>query len=858
MATLGSTGLTLPAPSATTHLQGLFFGTRPVTFPRLNRRWEQLSGSGGGSDDIEEPTYREVNSPFRLPITLHNIAKQYEARYANWQVKTEYYDRRRGGGGFGVTMKGKQPKRVPHHLSDERQPRALRDRNDAPSVIPAEPPELEQAKQEIQRLHRYLRNRLSEIEQVYQFAPVGLVLMDRDCRFLRINERLADINGLPIEAHIGRTLREVVPDLADHLTELYRPVYERGEPVLNVEIQGKTHKEPDVERYWLANFFPFRSETGEVIGLIGAVVDITERKRQETSLREAEERFRTIFEAVTDAIFLYDTELEKFVDVNQRAVDAFGYSRVELLAMSFADLSENKPNNTGAGALARLELAMTGKPQTFEWRCKKKDGTLFWVEIGCRAARFGRRNLLLSTLRDISLRKDAEEKLLKIALFDVLTGLANRGVFVTQLERAIAEARRGGSSLAVLYLDLDHFKDVNDTLGHPIGDRLLQSVAQRLRDTVRSSDTVARFGGDEFAVLMSDLHEPADAGILAETLVDVMELPFQVDENNIHIGTSIGIAMYEPEVDAEAMLSHADVALYRSKSEGRHTYRFFDDAMDLEVRSRVNLVVELRQAIAKEQLFVLYQPQVDLESGRITGVEALVRWRHPTKGDLLPGLFIPASERSGLIVPLGKWVLTEVCRQARRWLDEGVAPDCVAVNFSALQFKVPRDMEKDIDAVLAETGLPAHMLEVELTETTMMEATRGRSSILENLRKRGVRIAIDDFGTGYSSLAYLRRLPVDRIKLAQEFIVDLVTDSNVAAIVQAAIGLAHILGIDLIAEGVETERQLELLKSWGCGSAQGFYFAEPMAVEDVTRLLRQGKIDVASRSRLGEPDSVCT
>jgi diguanylate cyclase (GGDEF)-like protein/PAS domain S-box-containing protein len=422
--------------------------------------------------------------------------------------------------------------------------------------------------------------------------------MDPDYRFVRINERMAEINGLPVEAHIGRTLRQVLPDLADHIMELYRPVYERAEPVLNVELHGQTRKEPGVERHWLANFFPFRSETGEVAGLIGAVVDITELKRQGAKLRESEERFRSIFETVTDAIFVQDILTGRFIDVNQRALDTFGYGREELLEMSFHDLSENKAPFTMVEAQSRTQLAVEGKPQTFEWRCKKKNGALFWAEIGCRSAVFGGKHYLLSTFHDITIRKNAEASLIALSQSDALTGLANRGVFVTSLEHAIEGACRGNRGAAVFYLDLDGFKDVNDTLGHPVGDRLLRSVAQRLRDSVRSSDIVARFGGDEFAVLMPDLDEPADAGILAQKLVEVMELPFLIDASNVRTTISIGIALYEPDAGAEALLSRADVALYRSKSEGGHTYRFFDDAMNLEIHSRVNLVAELRESLA--------------------------------------------------------------------------------------------------------------------------------------------------------------------------------------------------------------------------------------------------------------------
>jgi len=581
----------------------------------------------------------------------------------------------------------KKPKRTPGGEPDQPLPPALPD----PTALP--PAGRKRAEQEIQRLHRYIRQRLTEIEQVYRYSPVGLVLMDKDYRYVRINERMAEINGLPVEAHIGRTLREVVPSLADRIMELYRPVYERGDPVLNVELHGETPKEPGVKRHWLANFFPFRAESGEVTGLLGAVIDITDRKRQEAALRESEERFRTIFESVSDAIVIHDVETAKVADVNRRAVDTFGYTREELLAFKIGDLSPNEPPYTSADAMQRMRLAVAGTPQTSEWRCKKKDGTLLWVEACSRSVTFGGRNYLLSTLHDISRRKEAEDSLRKMAQFDGLTGLLNRRVFVSRLDHAIAEARRRGGTMAVLYLDLDHFKDVNDTLGHPVGDRLLKSVAQRLTENVRASDVVARFGGDEFAVLMSDLGNPADAAVLAKKLIDAIARPFRIDANDVYTGISVGIALSEPDNDAEALLSRADVALYRGKMEGRQTYRFFSDVMDREVGDWVKLIAELREAIDKEQFFLVYRPQVDLASGRITGVEALIRWRHPARGVLEPGLFIPAAERSGLILALGKWVIAQACRQARSWLDAGLAPDRIAVNFSALQFKTPHELE---------------------------------------------------------------------------------------------------------------------------------------------------------------------
>jgi EAL domain-containing protein (putative c-di-GMP-specific phosphodiesterase class I) len=297
------------------------------------------------------------------------------------------------------------------------------------------------------------------------------------------------------------------------------------------------------------------------------------------------------------------------------------------------------------------------------------------------------------------------------------------------------------------------------------------------------------------------------------------------------------------------LLSHADVALYRAKSEGRGAYRFFTDAMDVEVRTRVTLSSELRDAIAAGQLFLLYQPEIEIDTGRITGVEALVRWRHPERGVLEPDLFIPVAEKSGLILALGHWVLLEACRQARAWLDAGVAPAAVAVNLSALQFKRPIELENDITAVLAEMGLPPERLELELTESVLMGVSREHNDVLQRLRQRGIRLAIDDFGTGYSSLNYLRRFPADRIKIAQDFVSQIVDEPGSAAIVRATLGLARELGISVVAEGVESEEQLALLRSWGCREAQGFHFARPLTPAELVPLLRKGKID-PSRPKL--------
>jgi diguanylate cyclase (GGDEF)-like protein len=540
-----------------------------------------------------------------------------------------------------------------------------------------------------------------------------------------------------------------------------------------------------------------------------------------------------------------------------------GYSREELLKLGIGDIEAIE--STKATERHMATIVETGFDR-FESLHRRKDGTVIDVE---GSVSFWRATgLFLCFARDITNKKRTEEQIARMARYDSLTGLANRRVFVEALEQAIARAHRGFTSFAILYLDLDHFKDVNDTLGHPVGDVLLIEVAERLRASVREVDTVARFGGDEFAIILNDIGEPANAAAaserilgaigeptliqadvaavaadVAEKIVRAVTEPIMIQANRIHSGASVGIAVYGPgSSDAETMLSHADVALYQAKVERRGTYRFFNDGMDAELRARVNLSTELRDAIAADQFLLMYQPQVDIFTGRIVGLEALVRWRHPTLGVLGPGKFIPAAERHGLIVPLGRWVMDEACRQTRRWLDAGIALPLIAINLSAIQFKMPLELEKDIAATVAEIGLPPQLLELELTESVLMEASRDHNDVLLRLRKKGHRIAIDDFGSGYSSLDYLRRYPVDRIKIAQTFIADIGIESGNDAIVKAALSLARELNIEVVVEGVETVAQLELLRTWGGRIVQGFYFSRPLPVPEVTALLRIGRI----------------
>ena len=431
-----------------------------------------------------------------------------------------------------------------------------------------------------------------------------------------------------------------------------------------------------------------------------------------------------------------------------------------------------------------------------------------------------------------------------LAQTDALTSLVNRRAFMTQLGAAFAACRRGAKPFAVLYFDLDHFKDVNDTLGHSVGDALLRQVAVRVTACVRENDVVARIGGDEFAILQTDAEEAAAAGALADKIATILNEPYVIGGDEVNISVSIGISYYEPQtVGPDAMMIQADLALYRAKGDGRNCVRFHSADLDREVRERVVIADDLRGAIERGELHLHYQPQVELRTGRIVGLEALLRWRHKTRGNIPPSVFIPIAERSGQIQVLGQWVLDAACRQLRLWRDQGIAPEILGVNFSALQFKGSATIGRDVAASLGKWGIAPEKIELELTESVLMEITQQHSERFDDLRRLGVRIAIDDFGTGYSSLSYLANYPINRVKIAQELVFGVDIDHRSATVVRAAIRLAHELGIEVIAEGVETEGQEKFLLSAGCGHAQGYYFSKPVDAARATELLRVGKIE---------------
>ncbi|HET9316620.1 MAG TPA: EAL domain-containing protein, partial [Vicinamibacteria bacterium] len=438
---------------------------------------------------------------------------------------------------------------------------------------------------------------------------------------------------------------------------------------------------------------------------------------------------------------------------------------------------------------------------------------------------------------DITERKRVEEQVRSLAYRDSLTGLPNRLLFHDRLSMAVASAHRHRRGVAVLFLDLDRFKVINDSLGHSVGDRLLQEVAERLRSCVREGDSVARLGGDEFTVLLQDVGTPADAARIAEKVLDSLRVPVRLDGHELFVTGSVGVSLFpEDGQSAETLIKNADTAMYRAKEQGRDGLQLYTPVMSVAALERLALESGLRRALARNEFVLHYQPILDIAGRRLHGVEALLRWRHPELGLLGPDRFLPLAESTGLVLRIGPWVLREACRQVREWQQRGHPELCLAVNMSVRQFLQP-GLLGTVSAVLEETGLAAPHLEIEITETDAMQNAELMGETLRGLVSLGVRLSIDDFGTGYSSLGYLKRFPIQTLKIDRSFVGDVVSDQDDAAIVSAILAMARTLKLHVVAEGVETAEQLEFLSSRGCERAQGFYLGRPLPHEEVERAL---------------------
>lgn len=564
-------------------------------------------------------------------------------------------------------------------------------------------------------------------------------------------------------------------------------------------------------------------------------------------LRELSDASR-IIENSAAILYRIGTEPPYPVIYVSRNVSRYGHSASDLLSSPMRYFELVHPDDR-PGVMADITRIVEGRTAeaTSERRIRTADGHYVWFEGRTRALYDDQKRLtaIEGILIDIDDRKSAEVRIEQFKLTDPVTGLASRKAFMDQFGHIFAGAKRGAAPFAILYLDIDHFKDVNDVLGHSKGDELLKLVAHRLKNLLRVKDLIARFGGDEFAILQSDISDPADAGTLAARILQDIAAPFDIG-SEVYITASIGISVFTPEIaDPEDMIKNVDLALYRAKDSGRNQFHFHSDELDVAILERVTLAGDLRLAVDRGELELYYQPQVEIVSGEIVGLEALVRWNHPKLGQLCPKRFIPIAEKTDIILSLGRWVIEEVCRQITQWRAENLAPPTMAINVSAAQLKASVELDRVLMQILQHWGIEPRSIEIELTESVLMETTRENNAIIERLRALDVPIAIDDFGTGYSSLNYLRLYRVNRLKIAQEFIQDLQADPSDLVIVRATVSLARELGIQVIAEGVETAFQLDLLAKAGCQYVQGFYFSRPVPAKRAGELLRQGVLEPA-------------
>jgi diguanylate cyclase (GGDEF)-like protein/PAS domain S-box-containing protein len=549
-----------------------------------------------------------------------------------------------------------------------------------------------------------------------------------------------------------------------------------------------------------------------------------------SALKQREASFRLLFDSNPVPMWLYDLVSLAFVGVNDAAVAHYGYDRATFQTMSLTDIWPRDEWDVHLESARSIDHAyFSGRT----WRHIKADGSEIEVLTYARKLVIDRTETVLVAIVDVTERKQAEARIAHMAHHDALTGLPNRVLFHERLDEALGRVRRSGENLAVLCLDLDHFKSVNDTLGHPVGDELLRAVSARLRQCCRHNELVARLGGDEFAIIQPLTGTPVEASELAIRLISVVSEPYDVHGHEVVIGASIGIALAPADgEESDGLLRNADMALYRAKADGRGTSHFFEPEMDRRLQARRALELDLRKAFANGDFELFYQPLVTIESNEVSGFEALLRWRHPERGMISPMEFVPLAEEIGLITPLGEWVLRQACVEAERW--PGALK--IAVNLSPVQFR-NRGVVHAVMSALAHSGLAPDRLELEITESVLLGETEANLATLHQLRKIGVRISMDDFGTGYSSLSYLRSFPFDKIKIDRSFVSEMVGRPDCLAIIRAITGLGASLGIATTAEGVETPEQLESLRAEGCTEVQGFLFSPPRPAGELSALM---------------------
>ena len=669
---------------------------------------------------------------------------------------------------------------------------------------------------------------------------------DENFRFTLVSDNLARRTKRPSHLVYGKTRWELPTlNMSTEDWVRHRAVLEQHQPYRNLELHRLDADGNAM--YFSVSGEPIFDADGRFRGYRGVGIDITARKQAEEALKQSEVRYRSVVDHLAEGVYIIDAD-RRIVSCNASAERILGVSRESLLGKTLSDASFKVTREDGtpfpADDRPASRTLRTGEPESgVVMGVERPDGSVVWISMSTRmlpGGDHGAPSGVVMSFNDITERRSFEEKLTYLAQYDLLTSLPNRALLLDRLDQALIRARRQNAMVGILLIDLDRFKEINDSMGHSAGDTVLKEVARRVRKALRDTDSVARLGGDEFCIVIEGPESRSHVSVAAAKIRRLFEEPVMTAENKeIFIELSIGSALYPEDGETmEDLLKNADIAMYEAKRDGGHAFRFYSSALRAKTADEINLVSMLRRAVDRNELVLYYQPQVDIATGRPTSVEALVRWEHPEHGLVSPYRFVRLAEETGLIVPIGEWVLKSACAEAKAWQLAGMPEMKVSVNLSARQFRDSQLIRK-IAAVLAATGLPPRLLELEITESVIMSHTDHTIGVLQRLTELGVRVSVDDFGTGYSSLAYLKRFPVHKLKIDHAFVRDIPTNKEDAAIVQAIITLARTLQLRVIAEGVETADQLKYLASVGCHEYQGFIYSRPLPARELIELVRK-------------------
>jgi diguanylate cyclase (GGDEF)-like protein/PAS domain S-box-containing protein len=686
---------------------------------------------------------------------------------------------------------------------------------------------------EASTMSRELHRRRSDqrLESLTRHTSDVITVIDRDGLVRYASPATVEVLGRSPHELIGRRLAELVH--ADDVAFVERAI--DGALAAAGAIAPIEFRVARVEGGWryLEAVGTSLLDNPDVDGVIVTIRDITERRAMEAGLRDSETNFRRLFDVNPLPMWLYDASTHAFLAVNDAAINQYGYSRTEFLAMSVDDLAASTPQT---GPTRRRDRRR--HDARVESQHRLKGGRVIDVEVDVGRLVFQSRDAVLMLARDVTAERELHRLLEHQTLHDPLTGLPNRRLFDVEIKRALVRAEAGSKRQpAIIALDLDGFKTVNDTLGHAFGDRVLQAVGMRLAHALRPGDTASRLAGDEFAVLLEDTGGADDAMIVAKRLLTELQLPLRVDDHTLTVSASVGVALPRTgHSEVGELIGDADIAMYVAKSRGTGFCVLFEAEQRIALIERLNMQVELSCALENDQLSVHYQPQLELSTGRVVAVEALVRWNHPTRGMIAPDVFLPVGEQMGLVPAIDAWVLATACRQMHQWLDEGLPPMRIAVNLSSSDLE-RADLVDNVRRTLLESMLDPWRLELELTESVAVGQPEAAVARLAALRSMGVRIAIDDFGTGYSMFSRLRDLPVDRLKIDRSFVIDLTADDDARAIVASTIAMGHALGLDLVAEGIENETTLGVLREMGCDTGQGYHLSRPLPADQLSTWL---------------------